>query len=136
MKTNLKNILGLATLSMTLLTTVVPTWAGSVSTPEVFISDRGGIPYAQGSMVGARYSADNNQFIGCSIRVPPNQPLGIECLALDSASHYLPCLSDDPKHVEAVQAMTDSSYIYFEVDRTRRTTCSVVAITDGSRLLK
>ena len=34
MKTNLKKMLGLAALGMTLLTTTVPTWAGSVTTNE------------------------------------------------------------------------------------------------------
>ena len=37
MKTTLKKMLGLAALSMSLLNNTVPTWAGSVTTPEVAI---------------------------------------------------------------------------------------------------
>ena len=39
MKVNLKNILGMAALGMTLLSNTVPTWAGSVSHAEVSIFD-------------------------------------------------------------------------------------------------
>jgi len=136
MKTNLKNILGLAALGVTLLTNTLPTWAGSVSTPEVYIGTNGnGIPYARGSMVGARYSADSNQSIECRIgfRSGSSGPY-MQCNAVVSEDKYLRCQSTDPKHLEAVQAMTDSSYMYFEVGRNGQ--CGGVAITDSSGLLK
>ena len=59
MKANLKNILGLAALGMTLLATTVPTWAGRVSTDRVTIGDNQFASWASGNLVDARYSADN-----------------------------------------------------------------------------
>ena len=61
MKANLKKILGLAALGITLLANTVPTWAGSVSTPGVNVGGNQTYSWAKGSMVGARYSADNTQ---------------------------------------------------------------------------
>jgi hypothetical protein len=140
MKTNLKKMLGLAALGLTLLANTVPTWAGSVSTPEVYIGTNGnGIPFASGSMVGARYSADGQQYIGCSASFHSILSVPImNCFAVKSSKEQLFCSSVAPKHLEAVQAMTDSSYIYFEVDRADpvRPRCVGIAITDSSGLLK
>ena len=136
MKARLRNLFGLAALGMTLLTTTAPTWAGSVSTPEVYIGTNGnGIPFARGSMAGARYSADNKQHIGC--RISFNSGLStpqMSCSAVNSAGVLLFCSSFVPKHLEAVQAMTDSSSVYFEVDRNQL--CRGVSITDSSSFLK
>ncbi len=44
MKTNLKKILGLTALCLGLFTNAIPTWAGEVSTPEVYVGNRNGIP--------------------------------------------------------------------------------------------
>lgn len=138
MKTNLKNILGLAALGVTLLATTVPTWAGFVDTPEVYIGINGnGVPYARGSMVGARYSADSLQFIGCKIVIASGSPPhpDIECYASNSADERFFCRSFNPNHIQAVQAMTDSSYIYVEEARDKGG-CGAVSITDSSGLLE
>ncbi|MGH8603333.1 MAG: hypothetical protein ACREXR_11345, partial [Gammaproteobacteria bacterium] len=65
MKANLKNILGMAALGMTLLATTVPTWAGYVSNFEVVVANNQYFYYGSGSMVDARYSADSTQYISC-----------------------------------------------------------------------
>ena len=88
MKANLKKMLGLAALGMTLLTTTVPTWAGSVSYPEVSIQTATTDIYVRGSMVGARYSADSRQYIGCYINAAPF----VVCSASDSAGNLLAVL--------------------------------------------
>jgi len=136
MKVHLKKMLSLAALGMSLFTTTVPTWAGFVSTPEVYIGVNGnGLSYARGSMVGARYSADNTQRIACRITFDSSIPnLYMECFAADSGGKLLSCSSAAPEYLEAVQAMTDSSYIYFEVGRYGQ--CRGVSITDSSGLLK
>lgn len=134
MKTNLKNMLGLAALCLTLFANAMPTWAGSVSAPEVYIGTRHGISsYAQGSMGGARYSADSLQDIGCHMLLYP-APTTVTCYARKSADSAARCTTTVPHHVEAVQAMTDSSYIYFEVDYKKQ--CSVLSITNSSGFLK
>lgn len=133
MKTNLKKMLGLAALGMTLLSNIVPTWAGTVSAPEVSIyTDNNGYQWAKGSMVGARYSADSKQSIGCGILFSPPS---IGCYAQDNAGHYLGCSSNDPKHLDALQGMTDSSRIEFEMERDN-VHCKFIVNYTGSYLLK
>lgn len=137
MKANLKNILGLAALGMTLLATTVPTWAGRVGTSEVRIGSNQVSRYASGSMVGARYSADSNQYIGCIAAASDNPVDNIAlCVAYDSTrNNYLVCGSKDPKLQEVVQGMTDSSHIYFVTDR-NGFVCTHIVTYHGSDLLK
>jgi len=135
MKANLKNILGLAALGMTLLSNAAPTWAGKASTPGVRIGSNQVVQYASGSMVGARYSVDTKQYIGCTIQITPSG-LGIGCEARDSAGTYAWCRgSTDPKVKEMAQGMTSSSYIFFEADRASRV-CNRVVIYNASENLK
>jgi hypothetical protein len=113
-KVNLKNILGLAALSLTLLANTVPTWAGAVAISEVEISTSATHIFASGSMVGARYSADSEQSIGCEIiHFGLGHGLAVLCRARDSKDNLAECFSNDPRYIEAVQGMTDSSYIDF-----------------------
>ncbi len=49
-------------LGLALVSNSYPVWAGEVSLPEVQVSDVD----ARGSMAGARYTGDNQQYIGCS----------------------------------------------------------------------
>lgn len=131
MKANVKKTLGMAALGMTLLATTTSTWAGSVNTPEVSIS--GGS--AGGTMVGARYSADSTQYIGCFINVANAPPPFIKCEAFNSARNYLGCISYDAIHIDSVQRMTDSSSIHFYADRATGR-CTNVTIQNYSYQLK
>src|SRR4051794_38286737 len=108
MKANLQNILGLAALGMTLLATTVPTWAGKVNTPEVVIGGNQFSRWAEGSLAGARYSADNRQTIGCKLWTLSTYSW-TSCYATDSAGRNLTCGSGDWKFLETLRAMTDSS---------------------------
>ncbi len=137
MKVNLKNILGLAALGVTLLATTVPTWAGKVGTREVFISTSPFLSAASGSMVGTRYSADNQQYIGCRATARDHYASSlIQCYARDKDNKTLVCGSQDPKLLETLQAMTDSSDILFEVDNTKGAACTSIGIYHGSNMLK
>lgn len=62
MKASLKKIVGMTVLGMTLLANTVPTWAGEKNIPEVTVYSHA----AGGGMVGARFSGDTKQRIGCS----------------------------------------------------------------------
>jgi hypothetical protein len=126
---------------MTLLATTVPTWAGKVNTPGVRIGSNQVVQYASGSMVGARYSVDTKQFIGCralvSYYVSSNgsSPQAV-CFARDSAGNYLMCANGSFEatglnSVEALHGMTDTSYIYFEMLRPR-SNCNRIVIYNGS----
>jgi hypothetical protein len=136
MKTNLKKIIGLAALGMTLLTNTVTTWAGYKFTPEVFVEVN---PYpspslGHGSMVGARYSTDSTQYIGCTAYALSSYSW-TTCFAMDRAGKYAVCGSGDPRWAEVVQGMTDSSFIYFEATYNYGD-CKLIQIVNDSHLLK
>ena len=131
MKTKLKKMLGLTALGMTLLGTTVPTWAGLASTSEVVTKRTDNYIWAQGSLVGARYSADNKQYIGCSINAAPY----VVCSARDSAGRFFGCTSYEAQHVAAVQAMTDSSHIFFSF-YSNNPACYSIGIHNKSGYLK
>lgn len=138
MKTNLKNFLGLAVLGLTLLINTVPTQAGYVGASEVSIhTNQVGI-YASGSMAGARYSKDSKQSIGCYIifyRHDDGIAPFMGCSARDSTGKEVHCHTPDLRYREAVQGMTDSSYIYFSLPQ-GGTYCNDIQIYDGSDQLK
>ncbi len=134
MKANLKNILNMAVLGMTLVTTTVPTWAGTVNTRGVSITNTPTQRSAIGTMVGARYSADPNQSIGCKSHTLSAYSW-TTCYARDSAGRSLLCGSGDWKFLEVVHAMTESSQISFGVDL-NGTGCSNILVYQGSDLLK
>ena len=131
MKTNLKKMLSLIALSMTLLTNTVATWAGTVSTREVVVVDNQYYRYASGSMVDARYSVDNQQRIGCEF----DSGGLLTCRARDKTGKTVSCDSQDPAHIAELQGITDSSYIYFSASPGSRT-CTLLVITNSSDLLK
>jgi len=133
MKAHLKNIIGIAALGMILLATTVPTWAGSVNTSQVLIGSNQLFDYANGSMVGARYSTDNKQSIGCRIETHFT-PVAtyVICYASDSTGKYFSCSSADPQLVEVAQGLTDSSYIAFQVNKTTASGCGRIVIYNGS----
>jgi hypothetical protein len=132
MKAKLKKMLGLAALGMTLSANTVPTWAGYVGHQEVSIR-RVTTTYvtASGTMVGARYSADSRQFIGCSLNTTPY----VQCTAQDSANNYAYCYSYDAGHVNQIQRMTDSSTVVFELNPSDLA-CSIIRIYNSSSTLK
>ena len=131
MKANLKKMLGLAALGMALLGNTAPTWAGSAGAPEVSITRAPTYAYARGSMVGARYSADSRQYIGCSINAHPF----VVCSAQDSAGNFLGCVSYDAAHIASVQRMTDSSLIHFDMNPGNNA-CTVIRLYNSSSFLR
>ncbi len=133
MKTTLKKMLGLTALGMTLLSNTIPTWAGKVSSQEVYITSGTGYRSTGGSMERARYSADPKQSIGCGIYTY-GVNLYVVCRA-QTATNFLQCGSSDAKIIAAVQSMTDSSYLRFQV-KTGESTCDNVLIANDSREIK
>jgi hypothetical protein len=123
-------------LGVALLATTVPTWAGQVITGgEVSIYIGSDHSSAGGTMVGASYSADNQQYIECETNLSTIISIYLTlCYAQDKAGQSILCVSRDPKFQETLQAMTDSSYISFQADP--RAICTSIVISDGSNLLK
>ena len=134
MKANVRKLIGLAALGMTLLATTVPTWAGRTLAPQVLLYSNQAFHYAYGSMGGARYSADNRQQIGCIAHILSSYSW-TTCYATDSAGRSLTCGSGDWKFLEVVYGMTDSSYLTFTADRANGQ-CSDIWIYNESSYLK
>lgn len=133
MKANLKKAMGIAALGMTLLANTVPTWAGEKDLPEVEIGPTG--TYANGSMVGARYSGDSKQYIGCTAYMSWAGPW-TSCFARDkTGTKYFLCNSGDPKWHQVLQAMTDSSRFHITSDSAYGT-CQYISVENKSSHLK
>ncbi|MGE0682596.1 MAG: hypothetical protein AB7P69_17060 [Candidatus Binatia bacterium] len=130
MKANLKKMLGLAALGMTLLTNAAPTWAGAKVANQVSILSSGTITWASGNMVGARYSGDKNQNIGCVTYALPYP--WVSCSATDKVGNTLLCGSSNPKWVEAAQGITDSSNFYIQLLNNNYGDCGYISITNNS----
>ena len=105
MKAHLQKLIGVAVLGLALFSGSITVWAGQVSLPKVMI----GAGFANGSMVGARSSADSNQYIGCSFenRYGPS----VWCSAQDATGKYFLCMKNDARWATTVKAITDYSYI-------------------------
>ena len=136
MKANLKKMLGLAALGMTLLITSVPTWAGSVTNEQVQITYGTNNTFdASGVLTAARYSADSRQYIGCRVSAYANGSRSATCAARTSTDNLAYCSTSDPKLIEKIQTMTDSSYVSFRGNRTTAA-CSVIALSNYSIRLR
>ena len=136
MKVNLKNIIGLAALGITLLTTTAPTWAGRVYNDNVVIGNDQSSSWAGGSMVDARYSADSRQHISCRAESLPHYPW-TTCYATDSAGRGLICGSASWTFFDMVQGMMDSSHILFRTDtNTAQGNCTEIVIYNSSEALR
>jgi hypothetical protein len=108
MKISVQNLIGMAVLGWTLCSQSLPAWAGYATQSEVTITTNA----AYGSMAGARYSTDSQQYIGCNF-THPALGLIINCSARDKTGRSFTCWSNETRFVNAAKALTDSSYIYF-----------------------
>lgn len=135
MKPKVQKLTAAAVLGLALFSNSIPAWAGYKTTYEVQLGlgQGGQISYAQGSMGDARYSADSQQYIGCSFS-NTNGPF-VMCSATDKTGKSAFCTSTDSKMAAAVKMITDFSRIYFEVPQ-GSTSCRFLAVENGSQFLK
>lgn len=134
MKTKLHKLISMAVLGVTLQMQSLPAWAGLAGNTEVtIILDQSGYrPLgAYGTLTGARYSADYQQFIACY----DHHKNFIGCHAKDKIGRYVYCDSSDPKLIAAFNGMTDSSYINFRLTP-GTTQCSQITVSNGSSNLR
>jgi hypothetical protein len=88
--------------------------AGQVDHPEVKV-DLATLT-ASGSLVGARYSADNTQYLTCRVQViAVDAAPYIVCEARDAQGTMLTCLNGKPQDVDAVLGLNDYGYVAFTV---------------------
>ena len=136
MKAKLKKMLGLTALGMTLLTNTLPTWAGFVYNQQVKITYGTDNTFSAGGVLTtARYSADSRQYIGCRVSAYANGSRSAYCAAQTSTDATAYCSTSDPKLIEKIQKMTDSSYVSFTGNRTTAA-CSNIGIANYSTRLK
>jgi hypothetical protein len=133
MKTYIQKLMVTAGLGLALLSTSIPAWAGFTETEEVQVYTNTGV--ALGTMTGARYSADNTQYIGCSLERGTIPPREIYCEAQDRYNKRVACRSNEARFIGAVKAMTDSSYIFFSVVPGTGL-CASVSVRNNSAYLK
>jgi hypothetical protein len=109
MKAYLHKLIGTAVLGLALVSQSFPAWAGAVSLPQVTVGPAG----AGGSMAGTRYSADSQQYIGCTFS-NTNGPY-VSCSATDTTGKSLSCVTSEARYLAAAKAITDFSKIEFGV---------------------
>ncbi len=154
MKTYLKNIIGAAALGLALLASSGPTWAGYLWAPEVEVACDVTAPnppwylrwskymsfnpwqcgHATGSLIGARVSSDNTQFIGCNV-VETTAYRYVRCSAKTYDGRVVTCKSSDPKLIAVAHAMTSNSLISFRYRYFDNSTCDIIAVDNGSQYL-
>jgi len=138
MNAKLHKLIGTAALGLALFSNSLPARAGLATRNEVYIDPSG--TTAQGSLTGARYSADNGQYIGCDVyfdRRPNSGPwASAYCFAGDKTGRSTYCSSTDARFIDAVKGMTDSSHLYFRVSNTYTRVCSDLEVTNDSAYLK
>ena len=128
MKAYLQKLIGTAVLGLALSSNSLPAWAGSVNLSEVEV----GTNFAKGTMAGARYSGDSQQYIGCTF---DNYYPFVQCSARDKTGRSFACGSNDVRYVDAVKAITDYSHISFS-SVPGNTSCSDIIVTNSSSHLR
>ncbi|WP_257462354.1 hypothetical protein [Archangium lipolyticum] len=87
--------------------------------------------HAQGSLGGARNSADSMQYIGCYTQsVSPFTTIIGQCYARDASGTYVSCSSTAPGFVNMVQSLNGDSDIAFGWDASN--TCTSIIIFNTS----
>jgi hypothetical protein len=108
MKKAITTLIGAAVFALTIVGNSTA-WAGSRYNSEVTVNGTS----AKGGMVGARYSSDTTQYIGCTQSVHSVSGISIRCYAKNKNGVFFSCTSTDPKFFDVLQTMTDFSYIEF-----------------------
>ena len=111
MKAKVQKLIGAAALGLVFFSQNLPGWAGVAVRKEVYISPS--FTDIQGSLPGARYSADSLQYLGCEqYRHSGFNNSFVYCYAQDKRGRSVLCTSSDPRIGDAVKGMTDSSDLH------------------------
>jgi hypothetical protein len=129
MKTKLHKLIGTAVLGLALVSHSLSAWAGNANRPQVTV----GTHDAYGSMAGARYSADSQQYIGC--RYSNTTGPYVICLAKDNTGKSLYCTGFESRYLAAAKAITDSSFVKFGVTP-GSAYCTKLEVTNNSYYLR
>ena len=134
MKATLHKLIGTAVLSVALFSNSLPAWAGAATRNEVYINS--GRTNVQGSLTGARYSADSEQYLGCESHDSSTAVL-VYCFAWDNRGRFFACRSTDPRIADAVKGMTDSSHLNITAFKSgSEYVCSDLTVDNASLYLR
>jgi hypothetical protein len=94
--------------------------AGTIAHQEVEVSLTG--RWALGNIRDARVSADDVQYLSCSVVFQKgNPPYGL-CDARNAAGDRLYCVTMDPAVMSAMTGISDNSQVFFSCDARRNMT--------------
>jgi hypothetical protein len=85
-------------------------------------------------MVGARYSTDTQQYIGCSFSNTAGPY--VVCSAMDQTGKSFVCTSREARHAKVVKSITDSSNIAFGGSALTPYYCDVLSVHNDSSYLR
>jgi hypothetical protein len=89
---------------------------------------------ALGSLYDTRHSADNVQYIGCSLNYLDGAAR-VSCEAKDAGLEFLACSSTDPELIKIAQALTDNGYVYFRCDSGTPSSLTYLYVSKSSAYL-
>ena len=127
MKAKIQKLINTAVLGLALLLNSLPAWAGAIIPAEVSITSN----IASGSMAGARYSADNTQYIGCDF----SNTYGpyVICSATDKNGKSFLCTGFGSQYATAAKSITDFSYLIFSYG-SYNSSCNLQVLNNSSFL--
>jgi hypothetical protein len=126
MKATLHKLIGTAVLGLALASQSLPAWAGHVTPAQVTITSNA----ASGSMAGARYSADNTQYIGCTFS-NTSSPYVLYS-ATDKNGNSFVCAGIGSQYAAVAKSITDFSYLIFSY--TYLNSCSLSVLNQSTFL--
>ena len=127
----MKNALNLFVVGMlAAFVTVSSAQAGTRTSNEVKITDSQ--RRAEGSLGSARASADNSQYLACTVHSSTTS-VYMSCSARDAAGLYRSCASSSPQLVQAALAVSPGSMIVFTWDANYA--CQTLDVANGSLYL-
>lgn len=124
-----RNLLARTAIATLLSSLAFSSFAGQTGSYPVFIND--GIRYAAGSMVAARYSADDVQRIECKSFAHISGQISATCYAKNAQGVTRSCFTTVPALVETARAASAESLISFRWNEDGD--CEMIDIDNASR---
>jgi hypothetical protein len=102
--------------------------------PVELYTDAAGLRAARGTLRDARFSADNVQYIGCSVSVYEAGDVVGHCTAKNAAGLARSCSTTAPGMLKNINAVNAASFIYFSVNADGQTCDRVIAVNGSENL--
>jgi hypothetical protein len=84
----------------------------------------------QGNVSAARYSADGNQYIGCTTMGSTSGAPWMSCFATDANNNHTGCITSNANLIEVASRLNSSSFLWVEYDS--QGYCSNMDVQDAS----